>query len=596
MTTRGAVLVPTPAPAAPASSGGNHPWAGTVLAGVGLAVGLLGATWSDPADISGLGLLPALHPLYFLGVVLVAAGAVGEITSGSARSGRFALQVVAFAVLLHGVSGIVEPNPRFPTAYLHVGFADQLASHGTLLSGLDARFSWPGFFSGAAVVQEATGGGPLTWALRFFPVVIDLFLVVLVDVLGQAAHIPSHRRRAAVLLFLVCSWIGQDYFSPQATATVLYLVAVLVMVTVFPGPGTPRWLRPLLRPAPYRAPTDARPSARILAMGFLLVLTAATVTGHQITPGILALTALLLAATGRTRLVAYPFLVVVATVGWLAFAAQPYWSGHLQQLTGSAGRVGSIVNDNVTERAAAGTAARDLVVHARLGFSLLLVLAIVVSLLVLRHRRRVPVLLAVLVSAPWPMLLLQAYGGEMALRVLLFVLPALSLLVASVLLPARARTKWYHRGVVLVLLVGLLPAFLLARYGNESYEQITSDDLVVLDHAYTHTTGPVLVLTANSKTPRYFSAVDRVRFASLNAEVPSEVVADVTNREGGYPSRYVFLGATQDALGVQTQGRRPGWTQSLARGLVATGSFTVAARQGGSVLLQLTPPTPLPGG
>jgi len=176
----------------------------------------------------------------------------------------------------------------------------------------------------------------------------------------------------------------------------------------------------------------------------------------------------------------------------------------------------------------------------------------------------------------------------MALRVLLFSLPGLCLLLATVLLPSRALTRWYHKAAVLALLVGLLPAFLIARYGNESYEQVTTDDLTVLAHAYDDPAAEVLVLTANSKTPRYFAHVDNVRFASLHARDAQEAVAETGSRDG-YDSRYVFVSATQDALGVQTQGERPGWTQDLAARLLSTGRFRVAAHQGQSILLRLTP-------
>lgn len=569
-------------------------WLAPALTLVGFDIALLGLAWSPETDIGGLGLLSALHPLYFLGVAVVLGGAALELMSPRARSRWFALQVVAFAVLLHAPTGLIEANPRFPTSYLHVGFADQIASRGELLQGLDARFNWPGFFSGSALVQQATGGAPLDWTLRFFPLLVNLVLVVLIDALGRATHVSLHRRRAAVLLFLVSNWIGQDYFSPQATASVLYLVSLLVVITSLAGPGLrPRWRR-LLGAASRRPLPPGRPARRAGLIAVLVLLVAAMITGHQITSGFLTLSLLLLALTGVSSLYAFPVAVGVGTVAWLSFAAEPYWTGHLQKLTGSAGRISTLVQANVTERAASSSVERGLVVHTRLGYSVLLLLAVAISVLVLRRRRELPLPLAVLVLAPWPMLLLQAYGGEMALRVLLVSLPALSLLVASVLLPARRRVRGRHLVALALVLATLVPAFLVARYGNEQYERISSDDLRVLNRLSAQEPGDVLVLTVNSKLPRFWRRVDSVRFASLSATTPSEIVQEAGRREG-YDARLVLVGETQDALGVQLEGRHPGWTRVLARRLLATGRFTLEDRSGDTMLLRLVPsPTGAP--
>lgn len=570
------------------------PWPAALSTTLGLGIAVVGLSRTNEHDITGLGLISALDAWYFVGLAAVLLGAVAEMMSPAHRKWWFAGHLVAVAFLLHGVTGIVEANPRFPTAYLHVGFTDQIADNGTLLQGLDARFNWPGFFAGTALVQQATGGAPLMWALRFFPLVTNLVMVTGVDVLGRAAHVSLHRRRAAQLLFLACNWIGQDYFSPQATASVLYLVSVLLVVTTFPGSGlSDRW-RHRVGAGRWRSPPRVSLPHRLAAMAVLVLITAAMVTGHQITPGFLAISLFLLALTGVSSLRAYPFVIAVATVGWLSFAAEPYWTGHLQKLTGSAGRVSSIVQQNVTERAASGSLDRSLVVHTRLGFTALIVLAAMVSIYLLRRQRRLPLLAACLVAAPWPLLLLQAYGGEMAMRAMLVSLPALSLLASATLLPARARVRWPHLLALALVLAGLVPALLVARYGNEKYERISSDDLAVLHDLYYQEHGTALVMTANSKGPRFLDRVNEVRFVSLSSSLPSDIVAETEHRQG-YASRFVFLGESQDGLGVELKGLRPGWTLRLARQLVGTGRFTVAAQHGHSVLLRLLPQPPAGG-
>jgi hypothetical protein len=563
------------------------PWPPALATAVGLGLALIGMSRSKEGDISGLGLISALDPLYFAGLIAIVIGAVAELMSPRSRRWWFGAHVVVLAFVLHGVTGIVEANPRFPTAYLHVGFADQIARNGELLQDLDARFSWPGFFAGSALLQQATGGAPVTWAMRFFPLAVNLGTVALIDVLGRVAHVSLHRRRAAQLLFLTCNWIGQDYFSPQATASLLYLVAVILVVVTFPEGGLSVGLRSLTGARASRSLPPRSRAERGAVMAAICLLTAALVMGHQITPGFLAISMVAFALTGQTSLRAFPFAIAASTIGWLSFAAQPYWTGHLQKLTGSAGRLSTLVQKNVTERATTGNFDRGIVVQSRLAFTILLILVAAVSLYFLRRQRAVPVLLACLVIAPWPMLLLQAYGGEMALRILLVSLPALSLLAASVLLPARRQVRWHHLVPLAVVLLVLTPAFLVARYGNEKYERVSSDDLLVLQQAYAQH-GTALVMTANSKEPRFFRRVDEVRFISLSSQLPADIVAETGNR-GNYDTRFVFLGETQDAAGVALKGNQPGWTRTLEEQLIATGRFTVAAHRGESVLLRLVP-------
>jgi hypothetical protein len=554
---------------------------GAVIAGVGIAR-------TSPGDIGGLGLLNALDPAYLVGVAVVIIGATLEAFSPGRRNAWFVGHVVVLVLLLHGATGLIETYARFPSAYLHVGFADQIAERGSLLRELDARFNWPSFFSGGALVQQATGGAPLFWALRFFPVLVTLVVAVLVDALGRATHVSLHRRRAAVLLFVLADWIGQDYFSPQATALVLALTAIVLTLTNF-GAGGLRdpWAR-WVGAAPQRLRYEPSDWRRAGVLAVLCLLAAAMVTGHQITSGFLALSTLGLAVTGSSRLRAFPFLVVVATIGWVSFAAEPYWSGHLQTLTGSAGRVQVLVQQNVSARAAHGTHDRALVVDSRLAFTALLVLALLVSCLVMRRRGQLSVPLACLAICPWPMLLLQAYGGEMALRVLLVTLPTIALLAASAFLPERRRVRGAHQVALAVILIALLPLFLVARYGNESYEQIASSDLRVLDRLYADQPGKTLVMTADSKGPRFSSRVGDVRFVTLHGRRPVDIVHETADRPG-YPSRYVWFGPTMDAYGVQLEGERPGWTIRLADQLVGTGRFVVADRNHGSVLLRFVP-------
>lgn len=107
--------------------------------------------------VSDIGLVGLIAPLSAAGVAVQAWAFAWSITDRQLRPALLAGQVGALVFTLHGMPLLVEPLPRFPTAWLHAGFADHAAT-GQTLPLLDARFSWPGFFAGSALITEVMGG------------------------------------------------------------------------------------------------------------------------------------------------------------------------------------------------------------------------------------------------------------------------------------------------------------------------------------------------------------------------------------------------------------------------------------------------------
>ncbi|MEA3186054.1 MAG: hypothetical protein QOJ74_2531, partial [Ilumatobacteraceae bacterium] len=137
---------------------------GSVFAGNLLVA--LGIRHTRQQAFGVLGLVDVLAAAYWIGLVVL----VGGLVTVCSRRSRWAwLNVAALVAALHGLPGLLEPNPRFNVAWLHTGFVKQIADHGTLLRGLDARFSWAGFFAGGGLIQRWTGTESLLWLVRYAP-------------------------------------------------------------------------------------------------------------------------------------------------------------------------------------------------------------------------------------------------------------------------------------------------------------------------------------------------------------------------------------------------------------------------------------------
>lgn len=552
----------------------------------GLVLAIVGATSGDPAEIGNYGIITAAAPVYFVGLALIIVGFF--LWLGTGARGAYligAAHVAALVVALHGLPGMLEPNPRFPVAWLHVGFADQIARNGELLGRLDARFSWAGFFSGSALVQRAGDTESLLWVVRFTPIAINLFACWAIALIARPFGIGRRGQLLAMLGFVLLNWTGQDYFSPQGVNFSLYLVIVAALVTLFAhrvGPFTTRvheWLR-AAPVATINLPTRSRIAAYL---GVVLIATA-SVLSHQLTPVFLASSLLLLLAVGVLRPRALPFLVLTLFGTWLAFGATKYWAGHLDNiLRGPDLQAG--VNANVGRRASGGQLSRQLVVYSRIGLAAAGWFGALGCAWLARRRGSWPVALLCLVLAPIPAFVVQPYGGEMLIRVYLFGLPFIALLLARQI-DGAGNWNTARRAVTGLACLALVPVFLLARFGNERFEQVTNDDAAVVRALYVDAVPGSIVYIRNRQTIQFSRQVRDVRFRELGDKTVEEMMKVIKgpNRGGNV---YVMLSESQAAYGELISKREPGWLDDLRQELLATGSFDVLASAGDSYLLEL---------
>ena len=114
--------------------------------------------------------------------------------------------------------------------------------------------------------------------------------------------------------------------------------------------------------------------------------------------------------TGKRRLIMWTAtlvaggLIAVVFLAWLSFGARAYWFGHFSHLTGSVGKVGELVNQNVGKRTESRVLGRQVVVASRIGLALLTWGLASVSILVQWIRRSTPIAVVCLFMAPFPIL------------------------------------------------------------------------------------------------------------------------------------------------------------------------------------------------
>ncbi|MFD7796637.1 lipopolysaccharide biosynthesis protein [Streptomyces sp. NPDC059759] len=441
-------------------------------------------------DMGGLGLISVLPLPTLIGAALLVTVFSSLLWMKREHRGLLLVTLLATVVSLHALPAVIETEPRFATAWQHLGFLDYIDRTGSAVPDLDARWSWPGFFAVAAFVAKACGVSDLSEVIRWWPTAVQLLYLAPMFLLVRSMRASWRAKWTGIWFFTLCGWVGQDYFSPQGFTYLLYLVFVAILLVWF---RAPRVLWTKRRPGEAEVePTDRRQRAVLLMV--LIGLFAATVPAHQLTPFVMLGVLAVLVLVGRSELRGLPILFAVLVAAWVGFMAEPYWSGHFDDLFGGVGGVGSNVSTSVSGRIQGGSSTHKLVLYIRVLLAGGMMAFACWGWWRRREHRYRERSLLVLTFVPFLGFGMQSYGGEMALRVFMFAVPGAALLAGLALFPrtgvtAKEREKdRLSLAPVAALMAGLLlmGGFLVARWGNESFERIRPGEVTAMDYVYAH--------------------------------------------------------------------------------------------------------------
>ncbi|MFG2418323.1 lipopolysaccharide biosynthesis protein [Streptomyces sp. NPDC048448] len=565
----------------------RHPSKPGVLLGLLLISALLlywvPALSLDDASLDtmgGLGLVSVLPLPTLVGAALLIAVFASLLWMNSEHKGLLLVTLLATVVSLHALPAVIETEPRFATAWQHLGFLDYIDRTGSAVPDLDARWSWPGFFAAAAFVARACGVGDLTEVIRWWPLTMQVLYLAPMFLLVRSLRASWRAKWTGIWVFVLSGWVGQDYFSPQGFTYLLYLAFVAILLVWF---RAPRVLWTKARPGEAEVePTDRRQRAVLLMV--LIGLFAASVPAHQLTPFVMLGVLAVLVLVGRSELRGLPILFAVLVSVWIGFMAEPYWSGHFNELFGGVGGVGSNVSTSVSGRIQGGSSTHKLVLYARV----LLAGGVMAFACWGWWRRRDHKYrersLLVLTFVPFLGFGMQSYGGEMALRVFMFALPGAALLAGLALFPrtgvtAKEREKdRASLAPLAALMTGLLlmGGFLVARWGNESFERIRPGEVAAMKYVYAHDDPTVRLLwlsndTVNNVTPAMpwgTKDMEKVQYVPTLAPTDPVLVSGlVKSLKDAGPNSYLMINRSQVVYLQMDVGYSATWPARLVHSL-----------------------------
>lgn len=549
-------------------------------------------------DMNDLGLVSVLTPSTILALVLLTTSFCLMLRYSRLRTPLLLLHVALLIFMLYGVTALVEDAPRFSTVYKHAGYTEYIMRTGTVSPNLDTYFDWPTFFILSAFFTTAAGfHDPLSY-VAWAPLFLNLlYLGPLFLILTSA----STNRRVIWLglwLFYLTNWIGQDYFSPQGMNFFLYLVVLAILLKWFKvappvQPQLPQQTEPIGPLARARQKvrawlavsdpliTPSKPWQRTVLLLILFAVFAFDVTSHPLTPFFVLASVTALVVLRRCSPWWLPLPMGLMTAAWILVMARPFLEGHAYLVIGGFGLLGHSVTLNVADRVT-GSAEHILITKLRLILTALIWgLAVLAAARRLRHGYRdlTYLLLAVI---PFPLLVVQDYGGEMLLRIYLFALPFMVFFIATLLYEPAPRLlpgRWLTIGLLILNLV-LLAGFLFARYGNERNDYVSRAELDAMRYLYQVAPHGSVLVRSWDAGPWQFQDFENYDYYSL---ADDELIGDVaTNNVNAIvqfvqqekrPHAYIVFTRSEQVTFDATSGLPPGRLALLEHEFLVSGKY-----------------------
>ncbi|CAM5564029.1 hypothetical protein GCM10010329_70290 [Streptomyces spiroverticillatus] len=559
-----------------------------VLGGLLLAALLLywlplgGIDRADLGKVGGLGLISVLPLATLVGAALLAVSFASLLWFERPKTVLLAAGLLATVVSLHALPAVLEAAPRFPTAWQHLGFMDYIDRTGTAVPDLDARWSWPGFFAAATFVAQACGISDMSEVIRWWPLTMQLLYLAPLFLLLKSMRASWKAKWAGAWFFVLSGWVGQDYFSPQGYTYLLYLAFVAILLVWFREPRV-IWTR--RRPGEAEVTRAGRREKATLLV-VLIAVFAGTVPSHQLTPFVMLGVLTVLVMVRRSTLRGLPILFTVLVAVWIGFFAEPYWSGHFAELFGGIGGLGDNVSSSVAGRIEGGSSTHKLVLYVRVALAGGVMALACWGVSRRRFAGYAERSLVVLAFVPFVMLAMQSYGGEMALRVFMFALPGAALLAGLGFFPrtgATTRERDADRtslAPLAALMAGLvmIGGFLVARWGNEAFEQVRAGEVAAMEYVYAHDEPTARLLWMSNDVeenvtpaiPWGAKDMEKVQYEPTEAPRDPVLVASLVKalKDAG-PNSYLMINRSQTIYLQMDSGYAPSWERRLLANLDA---------------------------
>lgn len=493
--------------------------------------------------LGAYGLAGSLPPFFYAACVALSLAFILNLATPRVdrwRDALFVCQIALLVAFLFVTPALIEPFPRFRTTYKVVGLTYLVIGNGAVNPAASILFNWPGAWALFSSVFQVALPSPDTLSVfvKYYAPLIEAAYGLALYVLFRP-FLSKKQTYLALFLFYSMNYVGQDYFSPQSVAYLLFL-AFLALTFIY-----------IIRPS---STTMRYPTVTISSLLFIIFLS--LVVTHFLTSFALLLFVIVFAVSSRivekVRLTRFIVPYVVGFAGWMLFGSAAYFNYMLNR------QAATPVSESLSQGIQAGvtggnpSGAVGSVSHAfiaNVGILWAIAVAGVVSIWFiyryasLRKLDKTEAAFLALLVGIVPLLLLPGYGGELLFRGFLLALPALLYYFVK-----NASFRSVKIAVVLILLAGPILHVVVA-YGNESFNYVSPSEISGYDFFYrTVANGSVFggYPVAEYANQQNYSSRNVLQFVSLVSAGPLNASIQSNLLRAG--ASYIFFTSGDDAI------------------------------------------------
>lgn len=532
---------------------------------IGSAVWLFSLPQVNVTQMNDLGLVSVLPLTAWIALAVLTISFSLVLTAPKVNSVLILFHIVILVFMLYGITAIVESVPRFGPSWRHAGVIDYILRNENVNPRIDAYFNWPGFFIMGALVTQIAGLDSAIYFLKWSPF---FFQLIYLGPLWMIYNSLTGSRRLVwfgIWVFYLANWVGQDYFSPQAMNFFYYLVILAILLRWFRSSEVtiPRLVNgKLLQKMPriqglitrfYTGENAAPVSERLVQKAFFLLMIVliyfVSITSHQLTQFAILFSIVLLLIFQRITPKALPVIMLVLSGMWIAYMASAFMAGRLRGMLEAFGQLETALDANLVNRMN-GSPGHMVVTQIRLVLTLGVWLAAMLGFVRQWVRGTLETSAALLVAAPFPLLIMQTYGGEMLMRIYMFSLPLAAFLAASLIFPLiKDPPSWRYTAAVGLVSALLIGVFWFGRYGNERMEYFTPAEVEAVEFTYEYAEPGSLIATVTTNLPYKYINYEKYKYAKLEKDlVMGDMISLITTlKNPKYDHAYLLLTRAQEA-------------------------------------------------
>ena len=416
-------------------------------------------------EMGDFGLVHALHPSYFISMAMLLISFILALTKKQ-NTRIFFIIILLLNIILFLTPAIIEQTARFRFAYKVYGFAEYIIRNGNFNPNMIWYHGWPGAFLIISMISDIVKQNDDFLFLMYFPFIIQILYFFPLYIFLKSLFQDDKKVWIGVWIFYIINFINQDYMSPQAFAYLYYLILLSIIVKMTNIGG-------IDNNGNYKNYIPYKFVSVILIAGLTII--------HMMTPMII-LSIICFAAlfnkSSRKDLLKFALVLTIIMIAWVIYGAYVYLDWHLVDFFQKFLQSDSYTQ-NVQQRVTGSSA--HLIVTRLMIFTTLISGGFAIIGIMLSYFRKDNIfktnIRTFYMIGGILMLTNSPYGGEMIMRIFLFMLPFLSFFIAQIFV-SKAKI------ILILFLIIMTPLNIVTHYGNEKYDYVSKAELTSFDFYY----------------------------------------------------------------------------------------------------------------